>query len=192
MRATSPGEVPTDDFTSAFRLTTLSASPHRLPLTAAFVAAVLAVACAAAVAWNMNIAAAERAWLLYGVLTALCVSALSVFASAKLFARSATAGDGKLEGMRLQGLLGVSMAGKLMVLLAAGLLLRGNGVKFASIAVFAVSFAGAALLAQLAVTVVLLREVRRRQRAGQLHQELPRASSLNPATSTFGNSSGTS
>jgi hypothetical protein len=73
--------------------------------------------------------------------------------------------DGRLVGARLQTLLAAGFAVKLALLIAAVLVLRQWGTKFAHVATFAVTFAGAALACQLATAACLARALRRRSAA---------------------------
>lgn len=70
--------------------------------------------------------------------------------------------DGQLLAGRLQSLLAAAFGAKLGVLIVGVMALRFTGVKFAGLATFAITFAGAALLCQLATATSLARAVQRR------------------------------
>lgn len=75
------------------------------------------------------------------------------------------ANDGRLAGARLQTLLAAAFAVKLAVLVAAVLVLRQAGTKFPLVATFAVTFAGGALVCQVATATCLARALRQRRAA---------------------------
>jgi hypothetical protein len=95
---------------------------------------------------------------------AIAVATATLFAIGRVFDRGASAAlgaDPKLQAMRLQGLLGLGFGAKLAVLAIGAVLMQAGGVKFPHIAAFAVAFVIASLLAQIAVTGCLLRDLSR-------------------------------
>jgi hypothetical protein len=76
------------------------------------------------------------------------------------------ASDGKLMASRLQSLLAAAFAVKPAVVVIGVLALRQSGVKFDDMAVFAVTFAVASLLSQLATAGFLAHALQRRSRPG--------------------------
>lgn len=75
---------------------------------------------------------------------------------------AAFASDPRLQASRLQSLLAAAFGGKLFVLIVGVFGLRQAGAKFADITTFAVTFAGASLLCQLATAGFLSRAVQLR------------------------------
>lgn len=72
------------------------------------------------------------------------------------------AGDGRLMAGRMQSLLAAAFGVKLFVLTVGFLGLRMGGAKFAETTTFAVTFAGGALLSQLATAAFLARALQHR------------------------------
>ncbi|MFM1872125.1 MAG: hypothetical protein RL398_1547 [Planctomycetota bacterium] len=142
-----------------------TSSVPSLPLGRAFCTALVAVAVAAACAWAVGLFDAERGpWIGIGGGVAIAVATLTLLALGRVFDRrgeAALGADSKMQAMRLQGLLGVGFGAKLAVLAIGCVLLSASGLKFQQLAAFAVAFAVASLLAQLAVTGTLLRDVYR-------------------------------
>jgi hypothetical protein len=139
-------------------------TPH-LPLGRALLAALAVVGVAALCAWGSGALDRERApWVGLGAGVAIAVATATLFAIGRVFDRGASAAlgaDPKLQAMRLQGLLGLGFGAKLAVLAIGAVLMQAGGVKFPHIAAFAVAFVIASLLAQIAVTGCLLRDLSR-------------------------------
>jgi hypothetical protein len=70
--------------------------------------------------------------------------------------------DGRLLSQRLQSLLAAAFGAKLAILVLAFFLMRALGMKFADTTTFAITFAAAALLCQLATALSLARALQPR------------------------------
>ncbi|GAB4148179.1 MAG: hypothetical protein Fur0037_16470 [Planctomycetota bacterium] len=95
-----------------------------------------------------------------GILAALLTEAV-VFSLVKAILRVRSGGDPSATGQRLQILMGSGFAVRLLVLAAGVFGLRQAGLKFESIATFALAFAGAALICQVCSAAILARALGR-------------------------------
>lgn len=101
----------------------------------------------------------------FGLLAAVGAAMVAVWLHGRFLAgRTAQqlVGDGRLLAGHLQSLLAAAFAVKLAVLVVAFLVLRQQGVKFSELATFAITFAAASLLCQLATAGYLARAVQSR------------------------------
>ena len=99
-----------------------------------------------------------------GVAAALVAVGLALLLHGRFLDRRATEslrGDPRLVAGRLQSLLAAAFGLKLAMLMAGVLILRGLGVKFDELAAFAVAFAAAALLCQVAAAGFVARALAR-------------------------------
>jgi len=118
------------------------------------------------IAWLTGLIPSEHSVFAgFGVVGALGAAIVAVWLHGR-FLRGGTArrlaGDGPLLAGHLQGLLAAAFAVKLAVLVVAFLLLRQQGVKFSELATFAITFAAASLLCQLASAGYLARAIQPR------------------------------
>lgn len=100
-----------------------------------------------------------------GIGAALFAGMLALWLHGRLLDPRATipyAGDGRLMAGRMQSLLAAAFGVKLVVLTIGVFSLRQSGAKFADTTTFAVTFAGGALLCQLATAAFLARTLRHR------------------------------
>lgn len=125
-----------------------------------------AVMLAFALAWVAGaIPAGNAVFAAFGVLAAVGAAMVAVWLHGRFLAgRTARqlAGDGRLLAGHLQSLLAAAFAVKIAVLVVAFLLLRQQGVKFSELATFAITYAAASLLCQLATAGYLARAVQPR------------------------------
>jgi hypothetical protein len=115
--------------------------------------------------WPGLLPADAMAFYATGLGAALLAGMVALWLHGRFLDPAATAPfakDGRLLAGRLQSLLAAAFAAKLAVLVAGVLVLRAAGVKFADAATFAVTFAGGALLCQLATAFSLARAVQQR------------------------------
>jgi hypothetical protein len=111
------------------------------------------------------LASADWPFFALGIAAALLAGMLALLLHGRFLDPRTTAPfakDGQLLAGRLQSLLAAAFGAKLAVLIAGVMALRFAGVKFAGMATFAITFAGAALLCQLATATSLARAVQRR------------------------------
>ena len=102
-----------------------------------------------------------------GLCAAVFAAMFTLWLHGRLASRPSLGGlelDGKLEGQRLQALLAAGFGVKLLVLVVGVLLVRSfplnsGDVKFAQIATFAITFAGAALVLQFVTAVSISRSL---------------------------------
>jgi hypothetical protein len=127
-----------------------------------------------------------------GAGAALVAVGLALLLHGRFLDRRATEslrGDPKLVAGRLQSLLGAAFGVKLAMLMAGVLVLRGLGVKFDELAAFAVAFAAAALLCQVAAAGFVVRALARTRaaqssvRSGSLQSGMPERSGVPGGTS---------
>lgn len=129
---------------------------------------VLAIAGVTAVVLFLGLEALPTTALPYyggGVGAALFAGMVALFLHGRFLDPKASApfaNDGRLMAQRLQSLLAAAFGAKLAVVLVGVFALRTLGVKFADFATFGVTFAGAALLCQLATALSLARTLQHR------------------------------
>ena len=152
-------------------MTTAESAPGREVgplLTRALGVALLVVGVAAGVVGGLvfGLGALPMSGLPYyglGIGGALFAGMLALWLHGRLIDSRATipyAGDGRLLAGRLQSLLAAAFAVKLALLTIGVFSLRQSGAKFADTTIFAVTFAGGALLCQLATAAFLARALR--------------------------------
>ena len=125
---------------------------------------------------------ASQPYFVVGLGAAVFAAMISVWLNGRITARRTAAAGGdaaltaRLEGLRLQGLMAAGFGAKLVVLVAGVFLLRATplrrndvaaDVKFADLASFAVTFAGASLVMQLITAASIARSLRRKTRTTQ-------------------------
>ncbi|MBL8756045.1 MAG: hypothetical protein JNK15_22310 [Planctomycetes bacterium] len=106
-----------------------------------------------------------------GLAAALLAGMVALLLHGRIYDRRANAiyaGDGRLLAQRLQSLLAAALGAKLAILVLSFFVLRACGVKFADTATFAVTFAGGALLCQLATAMSLARSMQPRSSSSGL------------------------
>lgn len=130
---------------------------YRSLLRAAFVRAALAVVVVVALGAALGLAPAEAGeYLFAGGAAAIAAAAVALAVHGRfLGTRSQVAGggDAALVATRLQALLGAAFAVKLFVVVVAVFLLQRLGTKFECTATFAVTFAAASIVGQIAAAL---------------------------------------
>ena len=139
-------------------------------LTRALGVALLVVGVAAAVVGGLVfglgwLPGSALPYYMLGIGAALFAGMLALWLHGRLLDPRAAmpyAGDGRLMAGRMQSLLAAAFGVKLVVLTIGVFALRQSGAKFADTTTFAVTFAGGALLCQLATAAFLARTLRHR------------------------------
>ncbi len=150
-----------------------AALTDRLPLMAAFRFGALLTTALATAVWLVAHAALDllpSESLPYygaGLGAALFAAMLALWIHGRFLDRRPQpfANDGRLMASRLQSLLAAAFGAKLGVLLLAVFALRVDGVKFAAMATFCITFAAVALVSQLAIAGYVARAMTKRSRA---------------------------